>query len=201
MVPGTMSIPDLPGFGEDVAAVVDLIEQLDRPVVLCGHGYGGMVISEAGNHDHVERLVYLAAYCPSPGERVIDQVLGPPLGLFAVQHTGDGRMRVRPRLAARRLYGDLHRPAAKARAAGLLPSTATIHRSPATSPAWLRKRTTYVRCSRDRALDATCTERAAHDVIRAQLARGRSENLSLILDTSHCPFYSAPAAVAEILTT
>ncbi|HRI97254.1 MAG TPA: alpha/beta hydrolase, partial [Nocardioides sp.] len=45
----------------DVAEVQQVIEAQDGPVVLVGHSYGGVVITEAGTHPQVAGLVYVAA--------------------------------------------------------------------------------------------------------------------------------------------
>ena len=39
----------------------------DRPVILVGHSYGGVVITEAGNDPKVAGLVYIAAFAPDRG--------------------------------------------------------------------------------------------------------------------------------------
>jgi pimeloyl-ACP methyl ester carboxylesterase len=54
----------------DVAATERAIAQARHPVVLVGHSYGGMVITEAGTHPKVRSLVYLAAFAPDAGESV-----------------------------------------------------------------------------------------------------------------------------------
>ena len=54
----------------DVAATERAIAKAKHPVVLVGHSYGGMVITEAGNHLNVRSLVYLGAYAPDAGESV-----------------------------------------------------------------------------------------------------------------------------------
>ena len=196
-LPSTDPGRELPGFADDVAAVTTLIESIDRNVILCGHGYGGMVISEAGNHARVTRLVYLAAFCPLPGQRVIDQSIAPPAEPFAVRQSGDGRMTVTRRLAARRFYGDLDRATASRLASRLLPSTAAIHHARSDNPAWMTKPTTYVLCKRDRVLDRHRSRRVAEQVVRTQLAWGWADDHVITLGTGHCPFYSAPELVAD----
>ena len=195
-LPSTDPGRDLPGFADDVAALVDVIEAIPGPVTLCGHGYGGMVISEAGNHDRVRRLVYLAAACPRPGERAIDQV---PRLRRSIRLTGDGRMMLSARTAARYLYADLGRGWARRRAADLLPSTAAIFQARSIDPAWRSKPTTYVACGRDRALDRRHCRLRAGEVMVNQLAHGRADGFAVTLPTGHAPFYSAPRAVAEIV--
>ena len=52
----------------------------DGPVVLVGHSYGGVVITEAGTDPKVERLVYIAAFAPDAGESVQSLIANPPPG-------------------------------------------------------------------------------------------------------------------------
>ena len=49
-------------------------------MVLVGHSYGGAVITEAGNHPKVARLVYVAAFAPDRGESVSTLIKDPPPG-------------------------------------------------------------------------------------------------------------------------
>ena len=64
----------------DVAATKSAIAAQDGPVVLVGHSYGGVVISEAGTDPKVERLVYIAAFAPDAGESVQSLIANPPPG-------------------------------------------------------------------------------------------------------------------------
>lgn len=57
-------------LADDVAATRATLDLQDGPVVLVGHGYGGVVITEAGLHPKVRRLVYVAAFAPDAGESV-----------------------------------------------------------------------------------------------------------------------------------
>jgi pimeloyl-ACP methyl ester carboxylesterase len=65
------------GFADDVSAVCAALEEAEPPVVLCGHSYGGAVITQAvaGPHPSVARLVYLAGAAPDAGQSLAD--LGP----------------------------------------------------------------------------------------------------------------------------
>ncbi len=64
----------------DVAATKLVIEAQDNPVVLVGHSYGGVVITEAGTHPKVKALVYIAAFAPDAGESVAALIANPPPG-------------------------------------------------------------------------------------------------------------------------
>src|SRR5262249_12669999 len=54
----------------DVAATKRAIRNAEGPVVLVGHSWAGVVITEAGNDQKVKSLVYVAAYAPDKGESV-----------------------------------------------------------------------------------------------------------------------------------
>ena len=60
----------LTSLADDVAATKRAIAWQDGPVLLVGHSYGGVVITEAGNDPKVVGLVYVAALAPSDGESV-----------------------------------------------------------------------------------------------------------------------------------
>ena len=67
----------------DLAATKRILDQQDGDVVLVGHSYGGVVISEAGNHPKVKRLVYVTAFAPDAGESVASLIANPPPGAAA----------------------------------------------------------------------------------------------------------------------
>lgn len=52
----------------DAAYVASLVRQIEGPVVLVGHSYGGAVITVAGAEENVAGLVYLAGYALAEGE-------------------------------------------------------------------------------------------------------------------------------------
>jgi pimeloyl-ACP methyl ester carboxylesterase len=64
----------------DVAATRWVLDQIDGPVVLVGHSYGGAVVTEAGTHDKVQSIVYIAAFAPDKGESVNTLIADPPPG-------------------------------------------------------------------------------------------------------------------------
>jgi pimeloyl-ACP methyl ester carboxylesterase len=63
-----------------VAVTHRTIEAQDGPVVLVGHSYGGVVITEAGNNPKVSRLAYIAAFAPDTGESVASLIKDPAPG-------------------------------------------------------------------------------------------------------------------------
>ena len=64
----------------DVAATKLVLAAQDRPVILVGHSYGGVVITEAGTDSKVAGLVYIAAFAPDRGESVASLRASTPHG-------------------------------------------------------------------------------------------------------------------------
>lgn len=64
----------------DVAATKAVLAAQDGPVVLVGHSYGGVVVTEAGNDPKVSRLVYITAFAPDKGESVQKLIANPAPG-------------------------------------------------------------------------------------------------------------------------
>lgn len=67
-------------LADDVAATRLVLDQVNGPVVLVGHSYGGVVITEAGTDPRVAGLVYITAFAPDKGESVETLIQNPPPG-------------------------------------------------------------------------------------------------------------------------
>ena len=67
-------------LADDVAATKRIIAREKGSVILVGHSYGGVVITEAGNDPRVAGLVYIAAFAPDKGESVAALIKDPPPG-------------------------------------------------------------------------------------------------------------------------
>ncbi|MBV8163268.1 MAG: alpha/beta hydrolase [Candidatus Eremiobacteraeota bacterium] len=68
----------LSSLAADVAATKRALAQIQGPVILVGHSWAGMVISEAGNDSKVKGLVYIAAIVPDKGQNTGDVLKGYP---------------------------------------------------------------------------------------------------------------------------
>jgi pimeloyl-ACP methyl ester carboxylesterase len=62
----------LRGLPYDASYTASVIDQIEGPVILVGHSYGGAVITVAGDSDKVAGLVYVAGVAPDEGESVND---------------------------------------------------------------------------------------------------------------------------------
>src|SRR3954452_16159691 len=73
----------LSSLADDVAAAKRAIDMQDGPVIMVGHSWASIVISEAGNDPKVAGLVYVAAIVPDDGQSADDVLKSfpPPPGL------------------------------------------------------------------------------------------------------------------------
>ena len=67
-------------LADDVAVTKRVLAEQKAPVILVGHSYGGVVITEAGNDPGVAGLIYIAAFAPDRGESVGTLVKDPSPG-------------------------------------------------------------------------------------------------------------------------
>ncbi len=53
---------------DDLVATNRIIADTEKPIVLVGHSWGGMAVTQAGNDPKVMALVYVSAFAPDVGE-------------------------------------------------------------------------------------------------------------------------------------
>jgi pimeloyl-ACP methyl ester carboxylesterase len=135
----------LRGLANDAAYIAAVIDQLDGPVVLVGHSYGGAVITVAGASEKVAGLVYVAGVAPDEGESVTDlQSRFPSLAmgpLVRPAQLADGSVEVS--IDPARFHDVFAADVADADAAFMAisqrPVSATAFDDPATAAAWRTK--------------------------------------------------------------
>lgn len=135
----------LRGLPDDASYAKSVIDQLDGPVVLVGHSYGGAVITIAGSSDNVAGLVYVAGVAPDEGESVNDLqgrfpslAMGPlvqPLELA----DGSVEISIDPARFPDVFCADLPADDAAFRAISQRPVAATAFDDAATAAAWRTK--------------------------------------------------------------
>lgn len=186
----SMRVPDA-DLRDDVGAVRDLLDGLDE-VVLCGHSYAGMVISEAaaGPHRAVRHLVYLTAAIPDSGDSLAELTKrhgdGDSGGEDA-EPLADGRVALTRAGALEVLFHDCP-PERAAEAVSLLrPENPLVNTQSVRGTAWRSLPFTQVRAADDRLPEPVCDAAAErpHEVVT--------------LPTGHCPQWSRPDLVAALL--
>ncbi len=170
----------------DAAAVRAVVDDIGGPVVLCGHSYGGMVISHVAA-ERVVRLVYLCAFMPAEGESLVS--IGGGKNAPWIQALDGGLMLPDPAQADEVFYADCDAATRQWAKSRLRPQSGATVIEPVPRPAWRKIPSTYVVCANDMAMPA--------DLQRNVFAPRASEMLEL--QASHSPFLSQPAAVADLL--
>jgi pimeloyl-ACP methyl ester carboxylesterase len=160
----------LRGLAEDSAYLKSTLAQIKGPIVLVGHSYGGMVISNAATgNPHVKALVYIAAFAPLQGETLQQLISHAPGSLLApsvldvdTYQTPDGRLLpegiAKPRLFHKILAADLPVGATNVAAASQRPTALSTLTEPAGPPAWVTIPSWYLVAGADKAV-GTANER------------------------------------------
>jgi pimeloyl-ACP methyl ester carboxylesterase len=173
----------------DALVVRKLIDELAGEVLVCGHSYGGMVISHSavGSHPRVRHLIYLCAFMPDDGESLISIGGGKPAPWIET----DERGMTLPDLskAADLFYGDCDADTQRWAVGQLTAQPAAPFGEPVAVPAWRSIASTYIVCAQDRAMPA--------ELQRSTFAPRAREVREL--NTSHSPFLSQPALLADML--
>ena len=135
----------LRGLTSDAAYVRDVVANIGGPVVLAGHSYGGMVITEAAaGNAAVTGLVYVCAFAPEHGESALQlsakfpgSTLGETLTAYPVA-TGGNEFAIRPDAFHHQFAADVPAAEAAVMAATQRPVTeaALAEGLPAKTPAW-----------------------------------------------------------------
>ena len=175
----------------DVAATRMVIEAQDGPVVLVGHSYGGVVISEAGNHPKVAKLVYIAAFAPDKGESVSSLIADPPPGapVPPILPPQDGYLFLDRERFADSFAGDVAPDEAAFMADSQVPWGVDALNGAVAEPAWRVKPSWYLVAADDRMIpppaQRAMSERAGSQVVE--------------VPGSHAVYVSRPDAVADLI--
>lgn len=196
--------PDLPGHGAsgeplgdlygDADAIAALAQRLARPVVLVGHSYGGMVITQAATQaDNVTELVFVAAFVPDAGDSLMG-LLGSfeqrrvALGLATRPGSSDATTGVDPAGATDAFYHLAPPPVAAAAVARLGEQPVASFVQPVTGSPLSSMRSTYVRCTQDEAIHPD------HQAIMASRC-----GATVTLEADHSPFLTHLDALADLI--
>src|SRR5713226_2289670 len=181
----------LTSLADDVAATKRAIALQDGPVLLVGHSYGGVVITEAGNDPKVVGLVYVAALAPSDGESVasVTKPFPPaPLG-SEVRPDAEGFLTVTPKGIAEDFAQDLPDKEKQVLTATQGPTAAAVFGATITTAAWRTKPSWYVIASNDRTVSPEL-QKAEAAAIKA---------VSITLPSGHFVMLSHPKEVADLI--
>ncbi|WP_421705254.1 alpha/beta fold hydrolase [Alloalcanivorax xenomutans] len=181
----------LESLAGDVAATTRAIDNQPGNVVLVGHSWGGMVITEAGDHPKVANLVYVGAFAPDVGQSIasITQDQPPSPGVEQAVTDRHGWLNLPPQAVARYFTQDVPAERARVMAATQGPIKATAFGEAVSTAAWRSKPSWYIVNQNDRMILPEL-ERAMARHIGARITE---------LPTSHVPQQSRPADVARVI--
>src|SRR5947207_11707407 len=178
-------------LADDVAATKRILAAQNGPVILVGHSYGGVVITEAGSDPKVAGLVYIAAFAPDMGESLSALIKNPPPGapVPPILPPQDGylfldRTQFRAAFAA-----DVTADTAAFMADSQVPWGLEALNGAVTEPAWKTKRSWYLVSTDDKMIPP--------DAQRAMSKRAGSTVVEV--KGSHAVYVSQPRAVADLI--
>jgi pimeloyl-ACP methyl ester carboxylesterase len=193
----------LRGVAADSAYTASLLGQIEGPVLLAGHSYGGAVISNAATSvPNVVGLVFVAAFAPDEGETLgdvennsKDSVLNAALVQYTYPAGPDGQTAVEfainPALLREAFAADLRPEVTALMAATQRPVAAAAFSDASGPPAW-RKLPSW-------AVVATGDKAAGADVVRSQAQRAGADIVEV--EGSHVIMISQPQAVTDHILT
>jgi pimeloyl-ACP methyl ester carboxylesterase len=183
------------GDGEYLKAVIG---EIDGPVLLVGHSYGGSVITAAGTADNVVGLVYISGFAPDEGENLTDlQSKFPPPGIipYIVQHElpdGGSEFTLAPEGFHESFCADIPADDAAFYAISQRPLAGVALTESATTPAWRNRPVWAVLPTADR-----CIDPGVHHFSYERMGATVTE----IEGASHVVMISHPKEVAEVVMT
>jgi pimeloyl-ACP methyl ester carboxylesterase len=178
-------------LADDVAVTTRVIEALDGDVLLVGHSYGGVVITEAGNHPKVAGLVYITAFAPDKGESVSSLIANPPPGapVPPILPPQDGYLFLDRTKFAAAFAADLSPKAAGFMADSQVPWGVGALTGAVTEPAWKSKPSYYLVATQDLMIPV--------DAQRSMADRAGSTVAEVA--GSHAVYVSKPKEVAALI--
>jgi pimeloyl-ACP methyl ester carboxylesterase len=189
----TVSVVQNPttSLADDVAATRRAIEASSGPVILVGHSYGGVVITQAGNDPRVVGLVYIAAFAPDNGESVAKLIEHPVPGapVPPILPPTEGFLMLDKSKFAAAFAADVEAPLAAFMAESQLPWGVDALNGAVTEAAWKSKPSWYLVATDDRMIPP--------DAQRFMSKRAGAT----VVETpgSHAVYVSRPEPVAKLI--
>ena len=180
----------LTGLEADVAATRLVLDRAG-PCILVGHSWGGMIITEAGAHPNVRRLVYVNAFEPQVGETAGGLQAKTPPASNNVVSVGGGFVQEKPEAFPADFAADVRLPLARFMAISQAPITAESFSAKTTVAAWSQKPSYAVVSLGDKMINP--------DLERFMAARANSQTIEL--GGSHAIFLSHPKEIAALIET
>ena len=181
----------LTSLADDADRTRKMVRQVDGPVLLVGHSYGGAVITEAGDLPNVIGLVYVAAFAPEAGESLAE--IGAWNAAAAVRNVepdSDGYVWIRPDKFRESFCQDLPADEALVMAVTQKAPVGSTFADVASEPAWKYKPTWY---------QVSANDRMIHPETERRMAARMNPRCTVELDASHASLASQPDAIVDLI--
>lgn len=177
-------------LAEDVAATQRGIDLVKGKIILVGHSWGGMVITQAGNDPKVVGLVYLAAYGPDSGESLVAVSANAPQTELTKYLVPSGGSVFISAEGVKTVFATELSPKQQALVyATQTPASHTVFDDKGGEPAWKRKPTWYVVAKNDKTIHP--------DLERFMAKRMKAKTIELA--SCHVMMLSHPAEVLKVV--
>ncbi|GGV31857.1 alpha/beta hydrolase [Streptomyces spectabilis] len=181
----------LTSLADDAERTRKMLRQIDGPVVLVGHSYGGAVITEAGDLPNVAALVYVAAFAPDAGESPgqISQEK-PPAAFDNIAPDSDGYLWIKQDAFHESFAQDLTPDEALVMAVTQKAPLGSTFGDTITAPAWRAKPCWY---------QVSTADRMIHPDNERRMARRMNPRKTIELDAGHASLASQPVPVTDLI--
>ena len=178
-------------LADDVLVTKRILSAQNAPVILVGHSYGGVVITEAGNHPRVAGLVYVAAFAPDKGESVGALIKDPPPGapVPPILPPQDGFLSLDKAKFAAAFAADVDKEKAEFMADSQVPWGLQALNGQISEPAWRSKPSWYLIATDDKMIPPPAQ----------QFMSKRAGSRVVEVKGSHAVYVSNPQAVAALI--
>lgn len=186
----------LTSLADDVTFVERALAEVSGKVVLVGHSWGGVVITQAGNHEKIKSLVYVAAYAPDEGQSIesiekeaheVKKI--PAVPGLADPVISDGFIRLKEEAVINYFAQDLPKEEARLIAAGQGRFHTSTITAKVSNPAWKNKPSYFIVSDNDQIISP---------LIESEMAKNIKAK-TWHLPTSHVAMLSKPEKVAEVI--
>ena len=178
-------------LADDVAVTKRAIAAADGPVILVGHSYGGVVVSEAGTDPKVKGVVYITAFAPDQGESVSSLIANPAPGapVPPILPPQDGFLFLDRSKFAASFAADVEPELAAFMADSQVPWGVAALAGAVSKPAWRVRPSWYLVATEDKMIPPPAQRSMAQ----------RAESKIVETSGSHSVYVSKPKAVAALI--